>query len=418
MGTPSSIGSPEAPVSADCLLLVAIDDNRAAWFQMLVPFLVSLRQTDYGGDVGVLSYGLGEQKREILRRMGILVLEPLRQSGLATDRWVSAAHVLEQHPRYEKAAVVDADIWFSSTRLSLFAQVASDGLIHVAPDYVAADFIFAPVRDGPQADGVRASLHAALSNIGPLQAGLLAGDRRAWHDFAAFLESELADKEQLSASYGIDTTLLMLYAGGGGVKVLSKRHNAVPLWGLRRKHFPRPGFTLDAEEVEGVHMVGELRHYDCWSFQGLHPDIHLREAAAFALDSPSQSRAALDEQPVQVRTNDASLRLLSGRAHGGCHAMDAREAAAIAGAEHSTVLICRGDAELNWEAAGPSSFELTVCTIGAFMHPVNIEVELNGQTYRLVPNLPARVTMGAGVGLVLRTRAPDPAEAVALLVFR
>ena len=45
------------------LILTALDDNDPLWYDNLIPFLLSLRQTDYDGEVGVLDYGLSAAKR-------------------------------------------------------------------------------------------------------------------------------------------------------------------------------------------------------------------------------------------------------------------------------------------------------------------------------------------------------------------
>jgi hypothetical protein len=403
----------------DRIVLVALDDHRAAWFQMLVPFLVSLRETDYSGEIGVLDYGLSADKVAVLRRQGVLVLEPLRQAGLATDRWLTAAQFVREHPECQRAAVYDADIWFASKRLSLFDDVAADGMLHVAPDYVACDFVFAPVPDEPGSEAVRESLQSALASLGPLQAGLVAGDRTAWLRFGAFLKESIEGVPRLRNVYGIDTTLLVQYAGLGGVRLVSKRHNAVPHWGLRRTHFPRAGFTVDGEEVEAVHMIGELRHHDCWAFQRLHQDAHLRGAESFSFEPVNRS-TPIEPPPHSgaISVGKATLKVVSGSTSGDCRLLDGEEAVLLAGRRAAAVFACRGNSEIRLEAVQGGQFELLPCTLGPLVRPDAIDVELNGQPHVVPPNIATFVTVGAGATLVLRTRAADAFEALLLFVLR
>ena len=43
--------------SSEHAVCVAINDNNRAWYEMLVPFLLSLRHTGYDGRIAVIGYG-------------------------------------------------------------------------------------------------------------------------------------------------------------------------------------------------------------------------------------------------------------------------------------------------------------------------------------------------------------------------
>ena len=45
------------------LILTALDDNNKIWFENQIPFVLSLRRTNYTGDIGIIDYGLSEVKK-------------------------------------------------------------------------------------------------------------------------------------------------------------------------------------------------------------------------------------------------------------------------------------------------------------------------------------------------------------------
>ncbi|WP_423760849.1 hypothetical protein [Burkholderia sp. NLJ2] len=105
------------------LVAFAIDDNTQAWYEMVVPFIVSLRATDYRGRIGVIGYGLSEEKQQRLRADGIEVYAAAGVGDLAWDRYISAAAVFDADPELQTLALYDADIWFPGPRFDLFDVV-------------------------------------------------------------------------------------------------------------------------------------------------------------------------------------------------------------------------------------------------------------------------------------------------------
>lgn len=57
------------------LILTAINDDDEFYFNHLIPFLLSLKNTNYVGDIGVIAYHLSEIKKQALLKNNILVFK-------------------------------------------------------------------------------------------------------------------------------------------------------------------------------------------------------------------------------------------------------------------------------------------------------------------------------------------------------
>ena len=92
------------------LILTALDDNNKIWFENLIPFILSLRRTNYTGDIGIIDYGLSEVKKICLKEHDIKIFKPSYGcKELLLDRHISAADIAQCHS-YDQVAVYDCDI--------------------------------------------------------------------------------------------------------------------------------------------------------------------------------------------------------------------------------------------------------------------------------------------------------------------
>ena len=48
------------------LILVALNDNDDIWFNCFIPFAITLKSTNYDGEIGIISYNLSNNKKEKL----------------------------------------------------------------------------------------------------------------------------------------------------------------------------------------------------------------------------------------------------------------------------------------------------------------------------------------------------------------
>jgi hypothetical protein len=274
------------PVGAHAVC-VAINDNHRAWYEMLVPFILSLRRTDFAGRLIVLSYGLSAQKREILRREGIEFVEADPSLGLPVGRFVEAARLCARDPEIAKLALYDADIWFCGERFDLFTHVTGAKL-HVAPDPLFCSFVVAPII-GPQRDRLwrEAVDEVKARHGGALQAGLTAGTREAWAGFSDHVAGCLPGiGVDFQNCFGIDTTFLHLWAAKDGVALLSETQNFIIKSGLQEIYEEATGVTRLThlgEDIRALHMAGDIRFLNRWRYYANDAAHALEAGRAFAL---------------------------------------------------------------------------------------------------------------------------------------
>lgn len=271
----------------DCAIFVAIDDNHQAWYEMLVPFVLSLRRTDYRGYVVVLDYGMSERKRAILEREAIIVAPALTGHELSYGRYIEVARICAGNPNLAKAALYDADIWFCAEMFDLFAHVRDERL-YVCPDPMLSSFIDAPLigpRRGENARKVHGEILARYG--GALQAGLVAAPVATWAAFARHLE-DCAGRigTDFTPCFGIDTTFLHLWAAEHEVALLPETQNFITKRGVAETFDParrQPIWEMAGETIRAMHMCGDVRFYDRWRFYANHCEHGLHEGARFAL---------------------------------------------------------------------------------------------------------------------------------------
>ena len=79
------------------IILTALSQNHNLWYEQFIPFIITLRNTSYVGDIGVINYGLSDEYIETLNRNNILIFSPLNAvTNLALDRHISASHIAKQ----------------------------------------------------------------------------------------------------------------------------------------------------------------------------------------------------------------------------------------------------------------------------------------------------------------------------------
>ncbi len=214
---------------------VAINDNDRAWYEMLVPFILSLRRSDYRGPIAVIGFGLSQRKIAILREQGVNVLVA-EEVALPVGRYLEVARICDLNPGLKKIALYDADIWFPAGTFDLFSLVEGDN-IFVCNDVWFSDFIANPLI-GPNRQAHFQMVHAEVANLygGALQAGLIAGTTQAWRDFAAHVRECLGRVGiDFQAVYGLDTTILHLWGAKKRVTLLPETQNFVTKNGVKRE---------------------------------------------------------------------------------------------------------------------------------------------------------------------------------------
>jgi hypothetical protein len=269
------------------VVCVAINDNHRAWYEMLVPFVLSLRRTDFAGRLIVLSYGLSERKGDILREQGLEVVDADQSLGLPVGRFVEAARLCARDPGIAKLALYDADIWFCGRRFDLFDHV-SGAKLHAAPDPLFCSFVVAPLI-GPGRDRLwrEAVDEVKARHGGALQAGLTAGTREAWARFSDHITACLAGIGiDFQNCFGIDTTFLHLWAARDGVALLTETQNFIIKSGLREDYDEPMGVTRlthVGEDIRALHMAGDVRFLNRWRYYANDAANALHAGRPFAL---------------------------------------------------------------------------------------------------------------------------------------
>lgn len=270
-------------------IFVAVNDNHRAWYEMLIPFILSLRATDYGGQIVVIGYGLSPEKVAILRGHAIDVVHASPDWTLPLGRYIEVAAYCAAHPEIEKAALYDADIWFCSPRHDLFALVDGDTL-HACPDPMFCQFIITPLIGPRKDEHWRLIVTDILAKYGhALQAGLVAGTAAVWAEFARHVrECAAAIGTDFQNCFGLDTTFLHLWAVAREITLLPRTQNFVTRWGVTELSDNGASHFADGpsgEAVRALHMTGNVRFFDRWRYFRNDPDTALAEGRAFALSS-------------------------------------------------------------------------------------------------------------------------------------
>ncbi|NIF41575.1 hypothetical protein F3J14_11905 [Burkholderia sp. Tr-862] len=302
------------------LVVFAIDDNTQAWYEMVIPFIVSLRETDYRGRIGVIGYGLSAKKQALLAANGIEVYTSVGAGDLPWDRYISAAAIFDADPELKTLALYDADIWFPGPSFDIFDVVPDDDHLHVAPDAHFCAFVMSPIIGERRDALMHQCVQDVLDRLGhPLQAGLVVGGRIAWAQFAQHVR-EQAERigQDFQAIYGLDTTFLHLWGGLGHVRLVGCEQNFVTKWGLHERHdFDTARLLLEyqGKPIRGLHMTGDVRFLNRWRYLAREADQAIALGQAFALAPESATR----EQPAELDSQCSERFSASGLAFVAAH---------------------------------------------------------------------------------------------------
>ncbi|MGN3966376.1 hypothetical protein ACS0ZG_33865 [Burkholderia gladioli] len=295
-------------VEAKEVIVIAIDDNDQAWYEMVIPFMLSVRRAGYKGRLGVIGYGLSPEKKRILAAQGIAhYASDAARVHLPYDRFVSAARIFAQEPDVETVALYDADIWFPGECLDIFQQVADDSGLYVAPDVHFCNYVTDPLIGDRREELIQQCQGEVIARCGgALQAGLVVGRRAAWSGFADHVHACMTRIGQdFVPIYGLDTTFLHLWAARGGVRLLGPEQNFLPKWGMRERHDWASGkivFEFQGAPVRGLHMTGEIRYINRWRYLNRHPEA-LEQGRPFCLTATGHTTWRLlepDQASVEI----------------------------------------------------------------------------------------------------------------------
>lgn len=268
------------------LILTTLNNNDEIWYRCFVPFILSLRKTDYDGDIGVISYHLSSEKREKLAEHNVLIFEAeYRFNELLIDRHISTA-LIAQNYDYEQIALYDADIWFSSPNLTIFEQVQDNYSLHCCYDVIKPTFLTSCIPDNKKNE-VQEKFNQLYHNQQYIwQAGVLIAHKQGWINYLNYIEKTLGNLMDFSMVYGIDACVLNLYAyDTNQVTHISEKYNCLPYWGIKLNDIDNGGyFTLNNEMVEGVHVTRFHRMSKEYNYIFLYKNYYLQYGTAFSLN--------------------------------------------------------------------------------------------------------------------------------------
>lgn len=261
------------------IILTMLDDNNTIWYEQLVPFLLSLKATDFNGDIGVISYGLSESKQRVLENFGCKVFPALNQyPELLIDRQVTGAEIAERYD-YDQLAMFDADIWFPHAHFSLFEHLTEHDKLYCTHDIWKCGFLFSCLQ-GESSEQIAEKIHAVEQTYGHVwQAGMISGHRNAWKKYRTYVEQQLAQCDAFKMEYGVDTTLLNLYsADENGITYISRKYNCLPAWGIRQENRGYGiQFMIENEPVEALHVSRAHRKGGEFSYQQLFKENYFQQ---------------------------------------------------------------------------------------------------------------------------------------------
>lgn len=244
------------------LILTALDDNNKIWFENLIPFILSLRRTNYKGDIGIIDYGLSEVKKICLKEHNIKIFDPSYGcKELLLDRHISAADIAQNY-NYDQIAVYDCDIWFPSHHLDIFEQIKNKKNLYATYDAWRCTFLDNCVESESKKT-VSAKIDAVVSKNGYVwQVGLILGSTEAWLLYKQYIEEQLNIKNYLKPIYGVDTTLFNLYAlDSEKVRFIHQKYNCPPVWGIELKHDEGNLAPLvKGKIIQGIHITRNHRN--------------------------------------------------------------------------------------------------------------------------------------------------------------
>lgn len=264
------------------LILTALDDNDDIWFDCFIPFILTLKQTNYLGDIGVINYGLSENKLRVLVNQGISIFQPqLIYADLSLDRFISTAEISQQ---YDVVALYDADIWFPTKELTVFEQVLTQEHLYCSFDVIHPPFVLTNVNNNLKKSISAKFEHLISKQKYYWQAGLTIASKYAWAEYSHFIQKEM-DSKNYFLGYCIDTTLLNLYSANTNlISHLPEKYNCLPFWGVRlddlNKNSPI-SFMLNNELIEGLHITRYHRETYDFAFHKIGLEFYLKKGYIF-----------------------------------------------------------------------------------------------------------------------------------------
>ena len=393
------------------MIVIAIDDNDTAWYEMLIPFVVSLRQTDWRGRLGVIGYSLSDEKRGILAGAGISLHAPAGVGSLPCDRYLAAARIIGGDPTLQALALYDADIWFPGPRLDLFDQMADDASLHAAPDAHFCTFITEPIMAHAAVLTEQCTAGVVQRLGAAVQAGLLLGGRQAWADFGGHVDTCLARVgTDFSAIYGLDTTMLHLWAAEGRVRLIGPEYNFVPKWGLHDRHDLSSGALVleyAGTPVQALHMIGEGRYRNGWRYLARHCEQALEQGRVFALSGPLSDQCFCAVPPLAESARAFAVLGLDLVGIKVCAGADARLAiGASLLARDGVAISAWGPLEVELAAREALTLDLVATFLDNQPSALRMEVLVNGLlAYSHAPSFPLSLPLGKGDRLSLRSRS-------------
>jgi len=284
---------------------IAVDNTDRAWYEMLMPFILSLRQTDYDGAIVVIGYRLSEKKRRILERQAISVVNASAESPLTVDRFVEAAEYCLNQKNVKKLALYDAETWFCTPRFDLFSSLVDDKIYSCHDPHFGEDIVSLLV-DARRAEDFRLAVDRAHAQYGGMQrVGVVAGTAAAWAKFLQLLRYYTARFGPDFDTYrGIDATILHLCAISGEVAQLDVTQNFEIKNGVRELACEPAGigFKHLGTPIRSVRAAEDGRFFHRWRFYNNHADLALRNGPEFALSSAALARTErsdVESQPLQ-----------------------------------------------------------------------------------------------------------------------
>ncbi|WP_439287318.1 hypothetical protein [Lonepinella sp. BR2357] len=267
------------------VIVTALDNNDQIWYEHLVPFLISLKETDFDGDIGVIDYGLSENKIQILTEKQIKVFVPQRQySELLMDRQISAAAIAEQYG-YDALALYDADIWFPVKHLTVFDEVQENEKLYCSYDLWACGFLYTCVNQYGKEKISQEIEQIKQQHKYVWQAGVMTGTKSAWKEYRDFADLLLSKSDDFYMQYGIDATILNLYSvHENGVALLPIKYNCPPVWGIRLSDWGHGvEYSVENEPVQGLHVTRAHRKSGEFSYHKRFPKKYYEQGKAYQI---------------------------------------------------------------------------------------------------------------------------------------
>lgn len=267
------------------LILTAVDNNDTFWYDLLIPYLITLKDTDYTGDIGIISYGLSEDKINILKEHQCLVFEGARRyPEIIFDRFLSMCEIAKSTD-YDELAIIDADIWFPRHHFSLFEQLKEQDKLYCAYDAWRCTFLVNCIHSEHK-DEINQRMSEVQNKFGYVwQAGVCMASKQAWLDYSEFLEEKLQQTHIFKVIYGLDATLVNLYsAEKDKVAYLPTKYNCPPVWGIECKGQSWGiEHLIHNEPVEALHVTRNHRQDALFAYHKLHLDRYIQQGAKYGI---------------------------------------------------------------------------------------------------------------------------------------